>query len=61
MRDLLAPEKGVLIQGGTDRQGIRDLYIPDIRKITGTLGVKIRYPLDDAISNTVQSNLSAAK
>ena len=52
VRDLLAPDKPVLIQGqGSDAQG-RNRYIPDIRKAQRELGLAVTIPLAEAILRT---------
>ncbi|MGB4335765.1 MAG: NAD(P)-dependent oxidoreductase [Chromatiaceae bacterium] len=52
VRDLLAPDKAVLIHGGgSDAQG-RNRYIPDIRKAQRELGLAVTIPLAEAIRRT---------
>lgn len=52
VRDLLAPDKLVLIHGrGSDAQG-RNRYIPDIRKAQQELGLAVTIPLAEAIRRT---------
>ena len=52
VRDLLAPDKPVLIRGQRqDGQG-RNRYVPDIRKARAELGLGVTIPLDEAIRRT---------
>lgn len=52
VRDLLAPEKPVIIHGRqSDTQG-RDCYVPDIRKAQRELGLSLTIPLAEAIRRT---------
>lgn len=52
VRDLLAPDKPVLIRGQRqDGQG-RNRYVPDIRKAQAELGLGVTIPLDEAIRRT---------
>lgn len=49
VRDLLAPDKPVVIRGqSSDAQG-RNRYVPDIRKVREELGLAVRIPLTEAI------------
>ena len=49
VRDLLAPEKPVHIQGKADIGSARNRYIPDINKAQRELGLSVTVPLAEAI------------
>ncbi len=52
VRDLLAPEKPVIIHGSQSNTQGRNRYIPDIRKAQRELGLSITIPLVEAIRRT---------
>ena len=49
VRDVLAPHKAVCIQGRAGDAAGRNHYVPDIRKATEELGLRVRVPLAEAI------------
>jgi UDP-glucuronate decarboxylase len=52
VRDILAPDKPVVILGKSDFSSSRHRYIPDIRKIHSELGLSVTVPIADAISRS---------
>jgi UDP-glucuronate decarboxylase len=52
VRDILAPEKPVLIMGQPALGAVRNRYVPDIRKAQQDLGLNVTIPLADAIWRT---------
>jgi len=52
VRDILAPEKAVLIMGKSKREVDRACYVPDIRKVHEELGLKVKTRLAEAIKDT---------
>ena len=53
VRDLLAPEKPILMGGGADGHQGRNRYIPSIIRAKEELGLTVDTPLSDAILRTV--------
>ena len=49
VRDILAPDKPVHIQGKADIGAARNRYVPDISKARQQLGLGITIPLAEAI------------
>ena len=54
VRDLLAPDKPVHIQGKADIGAARNRYVPDICKIKRDLGLLVTIPLAQAIHRAVE-------
>jgi UDP-glucuronate decarboxylase len=52
VRDLLAPDKPVLIHGHGSDPSSRNRYVPDIRKAHRELGLRVTIPLAEAIRRT---------
>jgi UDP-glucuronate decarboxylase len=55
VRDLISPDKNVKILGKTIDDQVRNRYVPDIEKAKQTLGLTLRYNLDQGIINTADS------
>jgi dTDP-glucose 4,6-dehydratase len=52
VRDLISPTKPVLIQIKAGSNGLRSRYVPDISRVQKELGLKVTFPLSDAILTT---------
>ena len=53
VRDTLAPRKAVRIVGDAPVSGVRNRYVPDIRKARSELGLDLTYSLQQSILNAV--------
>ena len=59
VRDTLAPEKQVKIEGTSQTGGARNRYIPDIRKAQKELGLRHTISLTEAIQRTGKAHQNA--
>jgi UDP-glucuronate decarboxylase len=60
VRDILAPDKPVVILGRPDPRAARNRYVPDTRKAHQELGLNVTIPLAEAIRRTGEAHLQKA-
>ena len=61
VRDTLAPDKPVHILGQPNPLAQRNLYVPDVTKAGGELGLSIQMPLCEAIARTAAAQATGSR
>lgn len=61
VRDTLAPGKPIHILGQANPQALRNLYVPDVHKISIELGLSIQMPLSEAIVRAAAAQATGAR
>jgi dTDP-glucose 4,6-dehydratase len=59
IRDLLAPQKDVVIEGQSETNPLRNLYVPSIERARDELGLGLRFDLNQGIQRAVKKRMMA--